>query len=172
MIPKNTSIIVRRVPVTRAVSHIQNLSSQASSIASAGAAKHHKVGVNTSAVDHAQAGHKTQSKAAILLGTNQTMTDFENNNANIDDVEFGGDAMTEAHKEQQEGQQNQPQHKEDDLISNMVSQSAMDWRQEVRDASAMHGRRGGGFGSASGGRGRGRGQLGGEIPPSWYICNR
>ena len=164
LIPKNTSIIVRRVPVTRAVSHIQNVTAQA-----AASATNRQQKPMSNATSH-HAAPTTQSKAALLLGTNSSQANVfgESNTVKttIEDQEFGGDAMDEAHKLQQE--QNQ-QHKEDELISNMVSQSAMDWRQEVRSASSTHGR---GRGLGSGGRGRGRGQLGGEVPPSWYICNR
>lgn len=115
------------------------------------------------------------SKAEQLLGVSGSMNVFGGAKQSVDESEFGGDAMDEAHKRNQANAAatdavcpTAPSN-EDDLIKNMVSQSAMGWRQEVRDANTS---RRGGFGFGRGGSQMGRGRIGGDVPPPGYICNR
>lgn len=167
--PKNTSVIIRRVPVTRAVAHLQHVASTGGAAAGAAPQAGGISRPSAAAGAGASGGGRsatTLSKAEELLGVSGSMNVFETNA--VDDKEFGGDAMDEAARQNQASAAADAGN-EDELIKNMVSQSAMDWRQEVRDANAT---RRVGFGIGGGGRGRGRGHIGGDVPPPWYVCNR
>ena len=109
------------------------------------------------------------SKAEQLLGVSGSMNVFGGAKQSVDESEFGGDAMAEAQRANAaDAVCPAAPSNEDDLIKSMVSQSAMGWRQEVRDANTS---RRGGFGFGRGGS-MGRGRIGGDVPPPGYICNR